>query len=1451
MARIRVTRNTFYTGIINKDIQSLSDAEMFNNSLRNCENFIIHKTSGAYKRPGSFFIANLDNLKIPGGKERIFTWYVGLNKRFWVIPSLDDETGEVLFNIYDAAGYVQSVSLHETKQTNWQSMSVFSLKDSDSKQLLHSFKDMILFNSPTADPHRKYYFFLAVGGDFDKDYKDPACGIVVPNPYEQLRVGHYAIPGMNQFVANAVAASKDYIVIVGNNNEIPIKGMSCVASKSNINIESNYPLGIVKSLEPVSDYLKGVAFGNGNFVACGGAGDFGIVAVRPNDNQTEWASTDRLPDGTVFNDMSRARFINNGNYSKFILCRQKIGGLYYSATGTLDSWDRIGITDKDQSKSLIANDIIFFKGKYIAVGTLFSHIVNKQNNVFVAATEDAFFQQGWEAIDTGFEGELTSVTIFNNKLVAVGKSGVVIESFDGRSWRRSSFMFSDNLLSIASTPSSDPETITVDNISYIIGEKDIYSKYVLSPDVSYLMDDFKTLSTHDNSLLILGKESPPLKLSYNEGKIELEIEQFEITPMSFQDYRVTLYPNFTGLDGDYNYDGHNIGVSSFVTPAMRTIKYVGSEADRHPEINENYIFAGWDWKTTPPILPSDSGDFVCLSFQVPGDTIKYENWWFKVKANNVNTITNTDIKSWWYLDKNTKKANNVNPPGDTPIINLLSNNKFCELTPIPELSPSGADGKPQDLPWWSVVSKDIVDDQGKSKIPVEQKSNMIATPYNWYVSACSLRKGYFQAAAIHENRLWLATTKEYPFGIWGSSITANSWLDFTTGTADGDAIQHQFDFNHANVVLWLISKVKLYVGTAQGIYVVGAAAFNDEMMTPKNSRSQEVVSLIGASHIMPVKLGDAVIFVDKSLNNVREIIVLESGVIKSNNLSEISDDVLASTVIDNACTIIPYPIYWAALADGEFVSLTYQKPTNVMAWARHILGNSIPHRALVKAMDGQLMGDKGDMLAMIVERDLAPTSPEGQIQRIRTLEYIMMNSTIKYRRGEEQYYVDCGVEKQIIGDITNIDISGNALYEFSDEERKRIFVENNLFSLFWKEGEIEQNSNNDFTDAFCYFKADGINSNVIRKIYGKKDYKLDVNIVKDQGNTFNALFLSYVTVTRVNEDSLVLARNLNIRFGEHMAVRFFNTETMLDIWPCYIKDKVTDKTYTFSLDPDGSAINFKTLGLTSLSFCFIGSVEDGILLDKERLIVPERRAWVYFNNITLDSTITVMIDELNNMVELNKLSCRVYEVDQLGKKAILREIVAQKGEDIVTAALDTGKYTREMQLGLKGFLYKYFKVVEGLNHLEGSMVDYLVDGNDGNGQLKVIGGRVTLPNLATYAAVGFKIKSVLEPVALSGGSMIGSSVGSVGRQNDCVLTLYKSLGGQIGESSEDIRDIQYRRANGAIVDQPQGPYTGLVRQALSPSRDILERTVYIEHNGTTSFNVLSITQDVSVADGTS
>lgn len=157
------------------------------------------------------------------------------------------------------------------------------------------------------------------------------------------------------------------------------------------------------------------------------------------------------------------------------------------------------------------------------------------------------------------------------------------------------------------------------------------------------------------------------------------------------------------------------------------------------------------------------------------------------------------------------------------------------------------------------------------------------------------------------------------------------------------------------------------------------------------------------------------------------------------------------------------------------------------------------------------------------------------------------------------------------------------------------------------------------------------------------------------------------------------------------------------------------------------------------------------------------------------------------------------------------------------------------------------QTITGLNHLNGQEVTACLD-NSHIEKHTVDNNKIELQHqFKESCTVGLSYKSTLQTVPLSGGSVLGSSIGSVGSQKNVVLHLYNSIGGKYGTDDETMYAIPY--INKEIkFDTPQPMFTGLIKAPLINSKDILNRSIRIEHDGPTSFNILSIVQDISTSD---
>ena len=186
-------------------------------------------------------------------------------------------------------------------------------------------------------------------------------------------------------------------------------------------------------------------------------------------------------------------------------------------------------------------------------------------------------------------------------------------------------------------------------------------------------------------------------------------------------------------------------------------------------------------------------------------------------------------------------------------------------------------------------------------------------------------------------------------------------------------------------------------------------------------------------------------------------------------------------------------------------------------------------------------------------------------------------------------------------------------------------------------------------------------------------------------------------------------------------------------------------------------------------------------------------------------------------------------------------------DDYTQTPVDASDYSPFDTVNPNGNVYLYFNTVEGLNHLAGQEVALCVDGNSISNMTVPENGTLTLDRSCMYCSAGLPMKSWMKTTPFSGGSMVGSSVGSVGGQKSMWLHLYYSLGGKYGAESSKIYDIPYTNFISGF-NKTKSLISGLVKCPIITSHDVYDRSIYIEHSEPLSFNILSITQDIEVSD---
>jgi len=271
------------------------------------------------------------------------------------------------------------------------------------------------------------------------------------------------------------------------------------------------------------------------------------------------------------------------------------------------------------------------------------------------------------------------------------------------------------------------------------------------------------------------------------------------------------------------------------------------------------------------------------------------------------------------------------------------------------------------------------------------------TTNRWAFSRWSSIRGYPSQVAFFRERLVFATNQTIDMSV--AADFENFSDKNTAGEVSADmAIAIDVSSDTVNTIEWLSPSDGLLIGTAGGEFVCGEVT-TDEPLGPGNVKITQQ-SLFGSKSVIPVQIGDAVIFVQRSGKKVRELMYeFGSNGYKSTDLTVLAEHVTgANGITDIAYQQEPHSILWCVRADGVLVGFTYNKEQDVLGWHPHEIGGN----GIVECIE-TIPNPNGtqDDLWMIVRRTI-----NGQTKRY--IEYLEADFP---RDGDLKYafFVDSGL----------------------------------------------------------------------------------------------------------------------------------------------------------------------------------------------------------------------------------------------------------------------------------------------------------------------------------------------------------------------------------------------------------------------------------------------------------
>jgi hypothetical protein len=315
---------------------------------------------------------------------------------------------------------------------------------------------------------------------------------------------------------------------------------------------------------------------------------------------------------------------------------------------------------------------------------------------------------------------------------------------------------------------------------------------------------------------------------------------------------------------------------------------------------------------------------------------------------------------------------------------------------------------------------------------------------SWRLGVWSATTGYPACVTFHQNRLTFAGPTEYPQRI-DMSVTSD-FENFAPTDQDGTvtddkAVATSLSADNVNSIIWLSDDEKgLIVGTVGGEWVIRPND-NGGVITPSNIQGTRS-SAFGSANIQPARVGNAVVFTQRSGLKLRELsYVFEDDGYRAPDMTLIAEHITQSGIIEMAHQNEPQSIVWMCLTDGTLVGMTYDKDQAILGFHRHVVGGSSDQYGVTQAKVESVCvipnpTGNADELYIIVNRYI-----DGGTKRY--IEYLK-----PFWRSdndpEEAFFVDSGLtldDPKTITAVTQADpgvVTTSGAHGFSDGEIVRI-----------------------------------------------------------------------------------------------------------------------------------------------------------------------------------------------------------------------------------------------------------------------------------------------------------------------------------------------------------------------------------------------------------------------------
>jgi hypothetical protein len=215
-----------------------------------------------------------------------------------------------------------------------------------------------------------------------------------------------------------------------------------------------------------------------------------------------------------------------------------------------------------------------------------------------------------------------------------------------------------------------------------------------------------------------------------------------------------------------------------------------------------------------------------------------------------------------------------------------------------------------------------------------------ATIY-WSEGAWSDVRGYPQAAAVFQERLWYGGTTAQPQRVWGTQtddIENFALLDQSQATY-GLA----FDLNAPGrgPIQWLAAQTDLMIGLAGAEWIMNSGTGTNTAITPSAVLAMEHSANGSAPSLPGLIISNAAFYVTRKGTRFQQMLFsVFTNKYMSQDMQVLSQHLTAARVkqFDFQQEFQNHSLLWAVCGDGSLISMTYAMEQEVFGWAKHLTG---------------------------------------------------------------------------------------------------------------------------------------------------------------------------------------------------------------------------------------------------------------------------------------------------------------------------------------------------------------------------------------------------------------------------------------------------------------------------------------------------------------------------------